>query len=463
MTTHTRQLDTPPPNSRIAVIGSGISGLASAWLLSQKHDVTLLEKNDYLGGHTHTVNLDTGEGKPVAVDTGFIVYNEPNYPLLTEMLRYLKIDTLKTEMSFAVSINQGEVEYSGDNLNTLFAQRRNLFSPTHWQMLTDIVRFNRLAKQTLAAAKASVIPQDYSLTLEDFLAQHGFSDVLIHHYLLPMAAAIWSCPTDTMLKFPAHSFLQFFENHGLLNIDDRPQWQTIHNGSNRYIEAIFEDAQRHKRLSAFTEAPVENITREADGYAIDTPQGRFDGFDHIVFASHADESYALLPDEFKDQFAPLRAFQYQKNTAYLHGDRQLMPKRRLTWAAWNYLRDKNVAENRVAVTYWMNKLQSLPTEQNVFVTLNPIEPPAQTLTHAIFEYDHPVFDSAAMQAQGQLDKLQGLHNLWFAGAYTGYGFHEDGLRSAVNLAERFGLTPPWTPNVETAKIDRDIQPEVRHA
>jgi predicted NAD/FAD-binding protein len=459
MTIATHTNSTPSPataNSekqapRIAVIGSGISGLASAWLLSQRYDVTLLEKNDYFGGHTHTVPLETSDAGSVAVDTGFIVYNEPNYPLLTKMLHHLNIETHPTEMSFSVSINQGEIEYSGNNLNTLFAQRRNLFSPMHWQMLTDIIRFNRLAKQRLGTPLENAQDQ----TLEDFLTVHAFSDALIHHYLLPMAAAIWSCPTQTMLKFPVRSFLQFFENHGLLNIENRPQWQTIFNGSHQYVKAIFEDVKQHGRLNAHLKAQVDRIIPSEQGYDIETAQGLFAGFDHIVFASHADESLSLIPETIRPEFDRLSAFQYQKNTAYLHSDRSLMPKRRMTWAAWNYLRDKKVAENRVAVTYWMNKLQSLPTQQDVFVTLNPIEPPKADLTQAVFEYDHPVFDQAAMSAQEQINTLQGHRNLWFAGAYTGYGFHEDGLRSAVNVAQKFGVSPPW----ETAP-DLD---EVRHA
>lgn len=437
---------------RIAVIGSGISGLASAWMLSQQYDVTLLEKNDYFGGHTHTVSLETADCGPVAVDTGFIVYNEPNYPLLTDMLDFLNIATQPTEMSFSVSINQGEIEYSGNNLNTLFAQRRNLFSPTHWQMLTDIIRFNRLGKQTLAADPAYTPEQ----TLETFLTDNSFSDPLIHHYLLPMAAAIWSCPTQTMLKFPVRSFLQFFENHGLLNIENRPQWQTICDGSHQYIHAIFDRVVSSGALNAHTNAQVEAITRHGNHYSIQTPQGVYEGFDHLVFASHADESYALIPNALQAEFQALSAFQYQKNIAYLHSDRALMPKRRMTWAAWNYLRNTDVAENRVAVTYWMNKLQSLPTQQDVFVTLNPTQIPEPHMTQAIFEYDHPVFDQAAMAAQDALAQLQGRHNLWFAGAYTGYGFHEDGLRSAVNIAKAFGVTPPWQTTSDEPK-------EVRHA
>lgn len=421
----------------IAVIGSGISGIASAWLLSQKHHVTLFEKNNYLGGHTHTVTVQDPQGVNHAVDTGFIVYNEPNYPLLTQLFKHLNIPTQNTEMSFSVSINDGEIEYSGNNLNTLFAQRKNLFSFTHWQMITDIIRFNRIAKQSLQS------PAIEGMNLADFLAQHQFSDSLKQHYLLPMAAAIWSCPTHTMLKFPARSFLQFFENHGLLNVEKRPQWQTVINGSHQYIKAML--AHTNQRLRIHTDAAVTQVMTNPSNqtHSLQTEAGLFGDFDHVIFASHADETYAMLDENLKSEFGLLQAFQYQKNTAYLHSDTQLMPKRKATWAAWNYLRNTHQAEDKVAVSYWMNKLQSLDTPHPILVTLNPGVAPDSERTYAVFNYDHPVFDQAALEAQTQLKQVQGKHGYWFAGAYTGYGFHEDGLRSAVELMPHFGVELPW--------------------
>lgn len=429
-----------PERQKIAVVGSGISGIASAWFLSQNHDVTLFEKNDYIGGHTHTVEIKDNQNQTLPVDTGFIVYNEPNYPLLTEMFKYLNIETINTEMSFAVSIDNGKVEYSGNNLNTLFAQRRNLLSVTHWNMISDIVRFNRRAKQDLAARSKNLV----DMTLEHYLEKHKMSPAMRDYYLLPMAAAIWSCPTHTMLKFPVLSFLQFFENHGLLNIENRPQWQTVARGSIEYLKAILKQADfthlKHTKITQVTPDPDANRVK------VTTEHGESSYFDQVVLASHANESYQMIAEDYQTDFCLLQAFQYQKNTAFLHSDSRLMPCRKNTWAAWNYLREMKHEENRVAVTYWMNLLQSLKTETSVFVTLNPIKQPDPDKTFKVFEYDHPVFNQAAISAQKHLIDLQGKHGLYFAGAYTGYGFHEDGLRSAVAIAKYFGVTLPWQKN-----------------
>lgn len=422
---------------KIAVIGSGISGITSAWFLSQSHDVTLFEKNDYIGGHTHTVEIQDSQNETLPVDTGFIVYNEPNYPLLTAMFQHLKIKTLNTEMSFSVSIDKGKIEYSGNNLNTLFAQRRNLFSITHWNMISDIIRFNRRAKQDLASRSKNLV----QMTLGQYLEKHKMSPAMRDHYLLPMAAAIWSCPTQTMLKFPVLSFLQFFENHGLLNLENRPQWQTVEQGSIEYLKAILKQAS----FKHLTHTKVVQVIPQPDRHQtkVTTESGNTFEFDRVVLASHADESYQMIATEYQNDFTLLQAFKYQKNTAYLHSDAHLMPCRKSTWAAWNYLREMTHEENRVAVTYWMNALQSLKTETPVFVTLNPITLPAPDKTFKVFEYDHPVFDQSAISAQKHLIDLQGKHGLYFAGAYTGYGFHEDGLRSAVEIAKQFGISLPW--------------------
>lgn len=436
----TKNLKIAPEKQKIAVIGSGISGIASAWFLSQNHEVTLFEKNDYIGGHTHTVEIQDHQNQKIPVDTGFIVYNEPNYPLLTAMFEHLNIETINTEMSFSVSIDNGKIEYSGNNLNTLFAQRRNLFSVTHWNMISDIVRFNRRAKQDLAAQSKNLV----QVTLGQYLEKHKMSHAMRDHYLLPMAAAIWSCPTQTMLKFPVLSFLQFFENHGLLNIENRPQWQTVANGSIEYIKAILKQATfKHLTHTKVTQVTPQSDTQQVK---ITTESGGTTYFDKVILASHADESHQMIAANFQKDFDLLQAFQYQKNTAYLHSDTHLMPCRKNTWAAWNYLREMAHEENRVAVTYWMNSLQSLKTETPVFVTLNPITEPDPDKTFKRFEYDHPVFDQAAISAQKHLIDLQGKHGVYFAGAYTGYGFHEDGLRSAVQIANLFGITLPWGKN-----------------
>lgn len=418
---------------RVAVVGSGISGSSSAWFLSQQHDVTLFEKNPTLGGHTNTLDVTLRNGDHTPVDTGFIVYNEPNYPLLKAMFAHLQVDTYPTDMSFAVSIDQGRLEYAGNNLNTLFAQRKNLFSVKHWRMIADILRFNKLAKTDLVQG----LPEQ--LTLGEYLTDNGFGQAMQQDYLLPMAAAIWSCPTDTMLKFPAQSFLQFFANHGLLNVNERPQWRTVINGARTYLEKIlalnsFTVYQQGVTAVSLAQAPEQPIRlRTADGVE--------HKFDHVVFACHADESYALLNDP---SFDLLKNFTYQYNQAWLHTDPAQMPGKKLAWASWNYLSGENYhAERAVAVTYWMNALQPLKTQEDVFVTLNPIVAPRAEYVLKTIDYQHPVFDNQAIQAQAQLPTIQGLKNCWFAGAYGGYGFHEDGLASAVRVAKLWQVALPW--------------------
>lgn len=418
---------------KVAVIGSGISGISSAWFLSQKHDVTLFEKNPTLGGHTNTLDVALANGDQVAVDTGFIVYNEPNYPLLKAMFAHLNVATYPTDMSFAVSIDQGRLEYAGNNLNTLFAQRKNLFSPRHWRMIADILRFNTTAKSDLVKGMSK------HLTLGEYLAENGFGQTMQTDYLLPMAAAIWSCPTHTMLQFPAQSFLQFFANHGLLNVNDRPQWRTVINGARTYLEKIIALNSFKVVQHAVTEVVLADTAQQS--VCLRSSDGQQHEFDQVVFACHADEAYALLNDS---TFALLQSFTYQHNRAWLHTDSTQMPSKRLAWASWNYLSGKNYqAERAVAVTYWMNELQPLNTSENIFVTLNPIvEPRADSVLQTI-DYQHPVFSPQAIQAQVQLPSIQGLKNCWFAGAYGGYGFHEDGLASAARVAKLWQIALPW--------------------
>ncbi|WP_084151644.1 NAD(P)/FAD-dependent oxidoreductase [Thiomicrorhabdus sp. Milos-T2] len=428
---------------KVAVVGSGISGISAAWFLSQEHDVTLFEKNEKLGGHTNTTTLDL-DGKSQPVDTGFIVFNTPNYPNLTAMFKHLQVKTQETEMSFSVTANQGELEYSGNNINTLFAQRRNLFSVAHWKMIGEILRFNKQAKQDLEVNHFGT-DAPLTLSLGDYLDNHGFSQRMRDYYLLPMAAAIWSCPLETMMKFPVGSFLQFFENHGLLNIEDRPQWESVVNGSEQYIKAIMANEPFAVQLSS----PVTNVYKTDFGMAVCTPKGQEMVFDDVVFASHADETYQILDDDLKTDFELLSNFKYQENIAYLHSDLKLMPKRKLAWAAWNYLRDTHSEESPVAVTYWMNLLQNFKTKTPLLVTLNPSQPPQKSLTHQRIVYQHPVFDSDAMTSQKYLSDIQGKHNLWFCGSYFGYGFHEDGLTSSVNLAKLWNIDLPWDKKAST--------------
>lgn len=417
---------------KIAVIGSGIAGSSVAWLLANRHDVTLFEKNDYVGGHTHTHQLDDGYGGQVAVDSGFIVFNRPNYPHLTSFFEHLGVATQPTQMSFGMSMDAGKLEYSGDNLNTLFAQRSNLFRPGFLKMVAEILRFNKTAKQALTQPDALE-----NLDLGGFLEQHRFSQTLADDYLLPMAAAIWSCPTGTMSAFPAGSFLSFFENHGLLNVNDRPQWETVIGGSNQYIQKI----TAQDRFQIHCNQPITQIERTDQGVFL--PQTG-QTFDAVVCASHADETLAMLNQPSAEERAILGAFSFQENIVYIHQDEALMPKRRAVWSCWNYLGQRNADGQRaVAVTYWMNRLQSTRSAKPWLVTLNPFTPPQAGLTAKKIRYQHPVFDQHTLTAQQNLSQIQGRDGLYYCGAWQGYGFHEDGIASAVAVARHLGCSIPW--------------------
>lgn len=434
-------------SKKVAVIGSGISGISTAWFLSQEHEVTLFEKNSKIGGHTNTIELEI-EGKKQPVDTGFIVFNTPNYPLLTAMFKHLSVITQNTEMSFSVSVNEGELEYSGNNLDTMFAQRKNLFSPKHWKMISEILRFNKRAKADLDSDSFN------GMDLGEYLGLYKFSDRMRDYYLLPMAAAIWSCPVEQMMKFPVNSFLRFFENHGLLNIEDRPQWESVVNGSHQYLKAILALQTFEVKLHQ----PIIQVEKTDLGMVVTSENGQKKVFDDVVFASHADETYAMLSDDLKAEYQLLENFKYQKNIAYLHSDESLMPKRKKAWAAWNYLRDLGKHNSSVAVTYWMNLLQNIDIKSPLLVTLNPIRLPKKSLTHQKIVYQHPVFDVAAMDAQAKFQSVQGVNNLWFCGSYFGYGFHEDGLKSSADLAKLWNITLPWHQK-HTAGLAKDLSDE----
>lgn len=417
----------------IAVIGSGITGLATAWLLHKTHRVTLFEKETYLGGHTHTIDVPTPQGS-VPVDTGFIVYNERNYPNLVGLFETLGIPTRDTDMSFAFSLNQGELEYAGSSLNTLFAQRKNLFSLRHWGLLREIMRFNKVAHQMLDKPAAA-----NDLTLGDMLDTHRFSHDLREHYLLPMGAAIWSCPVATMLKFPATSFLRFFANHGLIDLHNRPAWRTVRGGSSFYVRKMLADMGHnliHKPAAAQVERTAEQVTVYTQDEKLD--------FDAVIFACHADQALALLATPTADEQRLLGCFHYQKNQTYLHTDTRLMPQRKAVWSSWNYLATSNPeSRQQMTTSYWMNQLQGLTTPSNYLVTLNPYHMPRDEHIIAEMTYDHPVFDQSALAAQAELASLQGKQRAWFCGSYTRYGFHEDALASAVAVCKDFGITPVW--------------------
>lgn len=416
--------------SRIAVIGGGISGLGAAWLLSRRHHVTLFEGNDYLGGHTRTRDVP-GTRAPVPVDTGFIVFNERNYPLLTGLFAHLGVATRASDMSFAFRSADGRLEWAGDNLDKVFAQRRNLLRPSFLRMVADVVRFNRGAKKFLAAQDGN------EPTLAEFLDGLNVSRALRYQYLLPMAAAIWSCPPNDMLRFPARQFLQFFRNHGLLDLADRPQWRTVSGGGREYVRRLAAgiSGEHHVRT------PIRRIRRHAGGVELYADTGSVGTFDQVVVATHADQALGLLASPGYWEERLLASFSYQRNVAWLHSDPQLMPRLRRVWASWNYQAGDD--GRAPSVTYWMNRLQGLTGTGNQFVTLNPATPPRAELAHEHTVFRHPVFDTAAIRAQGMMDRIQGQDRVWFCGSYLGYGFHEDGLRSAVRVAEAFGVRPPW--------------------
>ncbi|MBK1704738.1 NAD(P)/FAD-dependent oxidoreductase [Halochromatium glycolicum] len=414
---------------QIAVIGSGIAGLASAWLIGRSHDVTLIERNDYVGGHTHTIDCDE-DGRSVPVDTGFIVYNVANYPLLTRLFEVLGVATREGDMSFSASIGPGAIEYSGDSLNTLFAQRRNLLDPRFLRMAADIVRFNRRCKRMLRCGGFN------GLSVGELIKRERMSDGFRDHFLLPMAAAIWSCPTRTMLDFPAESLARFFNNHGLLNLIDRPLWRTVTGGSARYVERLLDEIGRERvKLDA-----ARSLRRTGQGVDITLASGEQMQFDDAVLACHADQALALLEQPNEAERELLGRFRYQPNRTFLHTDTALMPRRRQVWSSWNYLSQVNQdGSQAVSVTYWMNRLQGLETEREYLVSLNPLSPPRAEHIIAEMTYDHPVFVQAAMDAQPRLAALQGRDRVWFCGSYFGYGFHEDALASAVEMAAHLGV------------------------
>jgi len=420
---------------KIAVVGTGIAGLSAAWLLRRHAEVTVYEQNPYAGGHSHTFQVPGGP----AVDTGFIVFNERNYPHLTALFRHLGVASQESEMSFSASIGSGRVEYAGDNLDTLFAQRWNLLDRAHWRMLLDIVRFNRDAKRAL---RVGLAPE---LTLGDFILRGGYGDELSRRYLLPMAAAIWSCPVGAMLRFPAASFLKFFENHGLLDLMDRPRWRTITGGSREYVKKLVVSLGERVRL----DTPVTGLRRVGTSVRVWDSTGSFADYDRVVMAVHADQVLPLLAGASTGERQILGAFKYQDNRVVLHTDAAFMPRRKKAWAAWNYLAGETLeGKARVSVTYWMNRLQRLSGERDYFVSLNPLTEPEGVLYQAT--YAHPVFTREAIAAQEGLTAIQGASRIWFCGAWTGYGFHEDGLRSAVQVVQGMGYPVPWLHPAEQA-------------
>jgi predicted NAD/FAD-binding protein len=421
------------PRLRIAVVGSGISGLGAALRLTDRgHWVTLYEADDRLGGHSNAVDVNL-EGITHPVDTGFLVFNERTYPRLLALFAELGVRTAVSDMSFSVSAGPHDFEWCGSSLRSLFAQPSNALSPRFWRMLRDIARFNREATALALQPQGGSASERLDRTLGEHLREAGYSAGFRDDYLLPMAAAIWSCPLQTMLQFPLGSFVRFFHNHGLLQLRDRPQWFTVQASSRQYVQAV---AARLRDVRLGT--PVLQIRRSATGHPdriqLSTASA-VESFDHVVLACHSDQALQLLADPSDDEFDLLGRIRYQPNTAWLHTDTRLMPRRRSAWAAWNYLSDRRPGAPQVSVTYWLNRLQPLPFQTPVMVSLNPIAEPARDHVITRLDYEHPVLDAAAVQAQRQLARIQGLRNTWFAGAWTAYGFHEDGLRSGEAVAQ----------------------------
>ncbi len=429
------------PPLAVAVIGSGVAGLAAAWLLRQRHNVTLYEQNQWLGGHCNTVDVAEPEGNRLAIDTGFIVYNETNYPNLVALFRHLGVATHPSEMSFAVSLENGRYEYSGGNLRGLLAQPENLLRRRFWAMLRDIARFYRTAPAFLAG-------NDHGrTTLGRYLDERGYSQAFLDDHLLPMGAAIWSTTVEQLRDHPAEDFIRFFDSHGLLRLTDRPRWRTVTGGSRVYVECMTRPLAGHIRLAC----PVRAIRRSSDGVLVEEQGGRMTRFDHVVLASHADQALALLSDADTAERQILGRFRYVRNVAVLHTDPGLMPRRRRAWASWNYIGAER--GRALCVTYWQNRLQSLAAKRDYFVTLNPVRVPSAASVIANFVYEHPGFDAAASSAQALLWTIQGTRRTWYCGAYCGAGFHEDGLQSGLAVAEALGgVRRPWTVANESGRI-----------
>ena len=417
---------------KLAIVGSGISGLAVAHALQGRADITIFEANDYFGGHTHTVDvtLPTPQGLVThGVDTGFLVFNERTYPHLIQLFKDLNVKTAASDMSFSVKVpgarNGQALEWSGTNLNTVFAQRGNLLSLRFWRMLSDVIRFNALCTRIAKAQNEEALQQP----LSEFLLTHRFSDQFRDWYFLPMLGCIWSCPTDQMLQFPVATMIRFCHNHGLIQVMNRPQWFSVVGGARQYVENILAHVP-DKRLNT----PVRLIERDAQGVRVVTDE-RFEHFDEVVIATHSDQALAMLREPSHHEQHVLGSIRYQANRAVLHTDASVLPADPKTWAAWNYERASDDAResSRVCLHYLINRLQRIPFEQPVVVSLNPVQAIDPATIVGEYDYAHPVFDMQAIKAQQCLPLIQGQQHTWFAGAWAGYGFHEDGLKSGLEV------------------------------
>jgi len=427
---------------KVAVVGTGISGLSAAWLLSPRHDVTVYERSERVGGHSNTVVASVG-GRKIPVDTGFIVFNRHAYPNLTALFERLAVPTQTSDMSLAVSLHDGGLEYSGTGLQGLLAQPGNLFRPRFWSMLRDLAKFYRRATRDADLLK------DETVSLGDYLAAGGYGAAFRDDHLLPMASAIWSAPPCEILAFPVATFIRFHRNHGLLQLAQRPAWETVTGGSIVYVRRLIQSFADRIRL----DTGVVTVRRTAGGVVVTDSRGGSSRYDHVIMATHADQALSALADPTPDETELLGAFRYSRNLAVLHSDPGFMPRRRAAWSSWNYIGSRDAPADSVGVTYWMNRLQGIPDASPLFLTLNPPRPPRAGTLHHSEVYDHPIFDAAAISAQRRLWSLQGRGNVWFCGAHFGAGFHEDGLQAGLAVAEQLGgLRRPWNVPDESGRI-----------
>ena len=413
---------------KIGVIGSGVAGLVSALTLQEKFEVSLFEKNSKLGGHSNTVTIEQ-ENNKYSVETGFIVLNDKNYPIFTSLLKHLNIGVNNSSMSFSVSVDKGQFEYSSSYIG-LLGQTKNIIDPKYWGMLRDINYF-----YTNALRDVKDCPDNE--TLGQFLKRFNYSNKFIDYHLVPMTASIWSCPTKSILNFPIKSLLVFFENHKLLNIYNRPKWSTVNKGSREYVKKI----QSLLKGKIYTNAKVNKISKSKEGIRVHYQDG-IKTFDKVILACHADQSSEILIENFSEEANLLKDFKYQKNTSILHSDINFMPKRKSVWSSWNYITETGNSGN-LSITYWMNELQGINSSKPILLSLNPKILPNPDLIYGQYSYSHPILDNNAINIQKKLSSIQGKNNLWFCGAWTGFGFHEDGVKSAVEIANSHNIHLPW--------------------
>ena len=413
---------------KIGVIGSGVSGLVSALTLQEKFEVSLFEKNSKLGGHSNTVTIEQ-ENKKYSVETGFIVLNDKNYPIFTSLLKHLNIGVNNSSMSFSVSVDKGQFEYSSSYIG-LLGQTKNIIDPKYWGMLRDINYFYNNALKDVKDCPDNE-------TLGQFLKRFNYSNKFIDYHLVPMTASIWSCPTKIILNFPIKSLLVFFENHKLLNIYNRPKWSTVNKGSREYVKKI----QSLLKGEIYTNAKVNKISKSKEGIRVHYQDG-IKTFDKVILACHADQSSEILIENFSEEANLLKDFKYQKNTSILHSDINFMPKRKSVWSSWNYITETGNSGN-LSITYWMNELQGINSPKPILLSLNPKILPNPDLIYGQYSYSHPILDNNAINIQKKLSSIQGKNNLWFCGAWTGFGFHEDGVKSAVEIANSHNIDLHW--------------------